>query len=106
MIRAIVELLKLLVRLAELESVSKSTDTAADSELNGISVVESPRTAARMELPIEQKGHTSPFSLPAPATQTTAVSPVPKKRGRPPKLNRTEDLRTDPSYPSAQKPYQ
>ena len=103
MFQGIVQILRLLVRLAELESVSKSTDTAADSEFHELSV-----TPARKEQPIEQKDHTPPFSLPAPATQTTAVasSPVPKKRGRPPKLNRTEDSRTDPSYPSAQKPYQ
>ena len=100
MFQGIVQILRLLVRLAELESVSKSTDTAADSEFHELSV-----SPARKEQPIEVGEHTH-FFLPAPATQTTAVSPVPKKRGRPPKLNRTEDSRNDPSYPSAQTPNQ
>ena len=103
MFRGIVQILQLLVRLAELESVSKSSGSAEDSEFRELSI-----SSSRKAPSVEAGEHTPPFSLPAPAPQNTAVvsSPVPKKRGRPPKLNRTEDPRTDLSYPSAQKPYQ
>lgn len=88
MIRAIVQLLQLLVRLAELDSLSKSDPDSTVTHSNGFSITnhDNDQLAARRDF------HPLGLEAPVQVGKTEVSTTLPKKRGRPPKVNRAEEL--------------
>jgi len=88
MLSRLVEILQLLVRLVELDSTSRRDPNVRDNPTTDFQYLEKSYSA-----PESLGEQPRPLALQAPAQtgKPEASSTMPKKRGRPPKVNRTED---------------
>jgi hypothetical protein len=89
MLSRIVEILSLLIRLLELDSGYQREEPDSEKQIPEVRHLD--KSSPLPEVSVEHQHR--PLALQAPANPaTTEASPsMPKKRGRPPKVNRTED---------------
>lgn len=88
MLSRLIEILNLLIRLLELDAKSRRGGTEFDNHESEVPFLEAPCSPPE---PLERRPRPLALKAPVQAGKPEASPTMPKKRGRPPKVTRSED---------------